>query len=55
MISLLNDYTGQLDPHVASKICSENTLSYLGSVAMIRNSILIYLLFNLMPDTGSES
>ena len=55
LIVLLNDYSGTIDPHIAFKLSSENSLTYLGSIGIFSNSILIFILFNMMPDTKSSS
>lgn len=51
----MNDYAGTLDPHVAFNVGNEDTLGYLGSVAIVRNYILLLVLTNMMPDTKSRS
>jgi len=51
----MNDYAGTIDPHVAFNIGNEDTLGFLGCVALYRNSILLFFLTNMMPDTKSNS
>jgi hypothetical protein len=55
LITQLNDYSGTLDSHVAFNIGNDDTLGFLGTTALLRNSILIFLLTNLMPDTKTVS
>lgn len=51
----LNDYSGTIEPHVCFTMRNENSLGYLGASQLVRNSILIYVLTLLMPDTRTTS
>jgi len=51
----LNDYAGTLDSHVIFNIANDDTLSFLGSLQLFRNSVLLFLLVNLMPESKSDS
>lgn len=51
----LNDYSGTIEPHVGFNMRNENSLGFLGASSLVRNSILIYVLTLLMPDTRTTS
>ena len=55
LIFLLGDYSGTLDPHVSFNLNNDESLSFLGFMSIFKNSVLLFLLFNMMPDTKSES
>lgn len=51
LIFLLGDYSGTLDPHVSFNLGNDESLSFLGFMSIFKNSVLLFLLFNMMPDT----
>lgn len=51
LIVQLNDYSGTLDPHVSFAVNDDESLSFLGFQAVLKNSILLFLIFNLTPTT----
>jgi len=55
LIFLLGDYSGTLEPHVSFNLNNDESLSFLGFMSIFKNSVLLFLLFNMMPDTQSES
>lgn len=55
LILQLNDYSGTIDPHVAFNIGNDDSLSFLGWSSYAKNSFLIFVLANIMPDTRSSS
>ena len=50
VIIQLNDYSGTLEPYVSFVLKDSDTVAFLGFSALARNSILLFLLANLMPD-----
>ena len=55
LIIQLNDYSGTLDPHVSFNMENSTTLSFLSTLAIFKNSMLIFLLTNMMPETRTTS
>ena len=55
LIVQLVDYSGTLDPHVSFKINDDESLSFLGFHALLKNAILLFMIFNMMPYTKSQS
>jgi hypothetical protein len=55
LIVQLNDYSGTLDPHVSFGVNDDESLSFIGFQALLKNSILLFLIFNVTPDTKAES
>ena len=55
LIVQVNDYSGTLDPHVSFAINDDESLSFLGFQALLKNSILLFLIFNLTPYTKTTS
>jgi hypothetical protein len=45
----LNDYSGTLDPHISFNIEDSSVLSFLSTIAVFKNAILIFILANIMP------
>jgi hypothetical protein len=55
LIVQLNDYSGTLDPHVSFAVNDDESLSFLGFQALLKNSILLFLIFNITPNTKASS
>ena len=54
LLLLLNDYSGTLEPHISFIIETDESISFLSFVALFKNGFLLFMLFNLMPDTKSS-
>jgi hypothetical protein len=55
LIFLLGDYSGTLNPHISFNLNNDESLSFLGFMSILKNSVLLFILFNMMPETQSES
>lgn len=55
VIIQLNDYSGTLEPYVSFVMRETDTLAFLGFSALARNSVLLFLLANMMPNMKSSS
>lgn len=55
IIVQLGDYTGTLEPHISFIIENDESISFMSFMALFKNSCLIFLLHNVMPDTKIKS